>query len=1080
MPPRLVLQFLGLPQVLLDDRPISTDRRKAIALLAYLAVNDVGRSPQKYSREALSALLWPDYDQAKAFSNLRTILWELRQAIGEGWLIADRETVYLNDMAEIDLDVAQFLNLLSQSRQQNDLGLRIPLLSEATQLYRDHFLIGFSLKDAPNFNEWAFAEAEELRRKLADALTTLSEDHCVLSQADKAVTYARRLVALDPLNEAAHRQLMEVYWQAGQHSAALKQYQACEQILRKELNLDPQPETRALYKKILKGEVKPVRVEKQIETTTPKNNLPLQLSSFIGREKEQEEVIRLVKKNRLVTLVGVGGIGKTRLSIQTASELLNEFPNGTWLVEFAPLSDPALMPQVILSTLGLIEQEGRLPLNILIDFLQKKRALLILDNCEHLIQASAELAETLLRACPDLHTLATSREALNIPGETLYLVPSLTTPDPIHATPEILTDYEAVQLLVERAQATLSNFSITHENAIAIAQVCYHLDGIPLALELAAARVKGLGIEQIASFLHDRFRLLTGGSRTALPRHQTLQGMIDWSHDLLSKPERVLLRRLSVFAGGWSLQAAESVCAGDGLESDQILDLLLRLVDKSLVVAETQGTEPRYHMLETIRQYAHEKLWAASEGEIMRGRHLAYFVDLAERAEPNLRAFDMVIWLDRLETELDNIRIVMEYALESDIEAHLRTASALLWFWHIRGHRNEGIDWLEHGLSIEKAERADKPITPGRAMIRGKALNATGILTGEALVGKIAEYFEESLALFKELGPVGKQGMAYALWGLVGRIENRETKKHEQVLSLFREIGDKFGIAQSLTGIAFLARLSGDFERARAVGEEQLALRKEIGDKDGIANAQAQLGMTVSRQGDYQYARELYEGSLAGFREVGNTYYVGMALSLLSDIAQEKNDHEQAAKFLQEGLSFAQNTGNLFITARILNNLGKLARAQRKYQLAEKRFNEGINVCRKCHDKFEMAFALLGLGRVSQSQNDYATARSFYSKVLVIGQDIRNDFIETVCLSAYVTLALAQRKPDKAARLGGAVEKRIPSIRLEMSPLERAEYDQAIAAARAALGEEAFIAAYEEGKKMTLDEAIVYALEDKG
>ena len=823
----------------------------------------------------------------------------------------------------------------------------------------------------------------------------------------------------------------------------------------------------------------PVRGETQIETVSPKHNLPLQLSSFIGREKEQAEVVDLLAKHRLITLVGAGGIGKTRLSLEAARAVLNAFPDGVWFIELARLSDPALMPQAIVTTLGLIGQAGCSPLMILTDFVQTKRALLILDNCEHLIQACAQLAETLLRACPNLHILATGREALGIAGETLYLVPALTTPDPVRVSLNILPDYEAVQLFVERAQSALAGFMLTHENAPAIAQVCRQLDGIPLALELAAARIRMMSVEQIASHLNDRFHLLTGGSRTALPRHQTLQAMIDWSHDLLSKPERVLLRRISIFAGGWTLEAAESVCWDEGIEKYEILDLLTQLLNKSLIVAEReQGKDTRYHMLETIRQYAREKLWEAGEGEILRQQHLAYFVDLAERAEPNLRAFDMVMWLDRLETELDNIRAAMEYALESDIEAQLRTTSALLWFWHIRGHGNEGIDWLQHGLSIEKAERGDKPPTPSRAMIRGKALNAIGTLTGDTLPRKITEYFEESLALFKELGSVGKQGMAYALWGLAGRIENRETKKHEQVLSLFQEIGDKFGVAQSLTGISFLARLSGDFERARATAKEQLALRQEIGDKDGIANVQALLGVTILQQGDYQQARELFEASLAGFREVGNTSYTGVVLSLLSEIALEQNDYEQAAKILQEGLSFAQNVGNLFIAARVLNNLGKLAWAQGKYQLAEKRFNEGINVCRKFDYKFEMAFALLGLGRVAQSQNDYATTRSFYSKVMVIGQEIDNGFIETVCLSAYVTLAVAQRKPDKAARLGGAVKKQIPSIPLQISPLERAEYDQAIAAARAALGEEAFAAAWEEGKKMTLEEAVAFALRD--
>jgi DNA-binding SARP family transcriptional activator len=385
MSPCLALEFLGLPQVHLDDTPIATDRRKAIALLAYLAVSDIGRARQRYSRESLSALLWPDYEQAKAFSNLRRTIWEVHQALGEGWLIAEREVVRLNEEAQIDLDVAHFQDLISQGRQQTDTALRIPLLADAAKLYRNHFLTGFSLRDASNFNEWAFAESENLRRQLAEALTMLSGAYCDVDQSAEAIPHARRLVALDPLNELAHRQLMEVYLQAGQHSAALKQYQTCEQILRKELNLDPQPETRALYKKIRKGEGKPVQLEKQIETTTPKHNLPLQLSTFIGREKEQAEILKLLTKNRLITLAGTGGIGKTRLSLQVGQQLLKQYSGGVWFVALDSLSDPSLVSQTIASVFDIQETTDRPLIEKLTDALREKTILLILDNCEHLL-----------------------------------------------------------------------------------------------------------------------------------------------------------------------------------------------------------------------------------------------------------------------------------------------------------------------------------------------------------------------------------------------------------------------------------------------------------------------------------------------------------------------------------------------------------------------------------------------------------------------------------------------------------------------------------------------------------------------
>jgi predicted ATPase len=864
----------------------------------------------------------------------------------------------------------------------------------------------------------------------------------------------------------------------------------------------------------------------QTEAVVPKNNLPLQLSSFIGREKEQEEVIRLVKKNRLLTLVGAGGIGKSRLSIQVASALLNDFPNGLWLVELAPLSDPALVPQAIVTTLGLIDQAGRSPQMILADFLQTKRALLVLDNCEHFIQACAELAEALLRTCPDLHILATSREALGIAGETLYLVPALTTPDPVRVSLNFLPNYEAVQLFVERAQSALAGFMLTPENASTIAQICHQLDGIPLALELAAARIKMMSVEQIASHLNDRFHLLTGGARTALPRHQTLQAMIDWSHDLLSEPERVLLRRLSMFTGGWTLESAESVCLDEGIEKYEILDLLTQLLNKSLILAEhKQGQETRYRMLETICQYARGKLWAVHEGELMRQRHLAYFVDLAERAEPNLRAFDMIMWLDQLEAEHDNIRAALARALESNIEAELRLASALLWFWHIRSHKNEGIDWLEQGLSIEAAERGDQSLTPNRAMIRGKALNASGALMSMFFdFGKAQARLEESLVLFRELRYAGKQGMAYALWGLADmRSEgNRARNLLEQSLTLFRELMDKFGVAQCLDLLGEMALEEGDRTRARVNWEESLALRKDLGDKEGIAYVFCNLGHFARSQHDDQVASTLYEKSLALYREVGNRWMMGQVLTDLGWMFYGQGDYSQAAKRYEEALRLHRDVGEKYAITNALNDLarvglsqgdygqaakmleeglaltregdhknrgvgsliglGEVAWSQGDYEQATQKFEEALVLSQQAEDKGGTVLALYGLGRVAQSQGNYSSARALHTEGIMLYRERVVPSWEkkgaAYHLEALATLAADQNQIKRSALLFGAADALYPPLRFEMSAKERAEHDQAVDAARAALDEEAFTGAYEEGKKMTLDEAVAYALEE--
>jgi non-specific serine/threonine protein kinase len=499
-----------------------------------------------------------------------------------------------------------------------------------------------------------------------------------------------------------------------------------------------------------------------------RTNLPAALTRFIGRENEIAQVQHALGANRLVTLTGSGGVGKTRLALEVAQKMSDFskksdiFEGGIWLVELAPLSDPALAPRSVVTTLGLIEGSGRPIIDILTDFLRSKKALLVLDNCEHLIEACAQLADTLLRACPDLTILATSREPLGIAGEAVYRLPSLTFPDP-HPLPPVeeMIAFDAVRLFVERAGATGSGFVMTEHNASAVAEVCRRLDGIPLAIELASARASVMPVEQIAARLDDRFGLLTGGSRAALPRHKTLRALIDWSFDLLTTEERDLLARLSVFADGFTAEAAEAVA-----DQPSALDLLARLVDKSLSVADVCGEVARYRLLETIRQYAHDKLLSCGELERTRDRLLNYFLCLAERAEPELRRADQIRWLDRLEGELDNLRAALGWALDSDrhVEAGLRLATALLWFWHARDHKREGSDWLQRALAAEERTRGAVPLSPSRVLTRARALNAASLLMG--MHRRLAEFkalAEEALMLARGLGEPGKHSVAFAL-----------------------------------------------------------------------------------------------------------------------------------------------------------------------------------------------------------------------------------------------------------------------------------------------------------------------------
>ena len=653
--------------------------------------------------------------------------------------------------------------------------------------------------------------------------------------------------------------------------------------------------------------------EPSIPASTPlqgqeslRHNLPIQLTSFIGREQELAEAKQILANTHLLTLIGPGGTGKTRLALQIAQEVLPLFTNGVWLVELAPLSDPALILQAITSVFELREAPDMPLIEILINYLRAKQLLLILDNCEHLIAACAKLSADLLRVCPQLKIIISSREALGVSGETVYRVPSLSLPDPTQVTREAIADYESIQMFVERARAVQSHFALTDANASYVAPICQRLDGIPLALELAAARVAVFSPEEIASRLDDRFRLLTGGSRTALERHQTLRALIDWSHDLLSDEERILFRQLSVFAGGWTFEAAEAVCP-----DLDVINRLTQLVNKSLVIVDEQGQRRRYRLPETIRQYARDKLLEIGESEQARDRHLDFFLRFAETAEPKLRSAEQIEWLDRLETEYDNFRTALGWSLESgNSESALRLSGALYYFWELRG-MSEGCKWLDDALALSGHEQSEPVVEKA---LRAKALYGSGRIRVMTLLDWPASrtLVEESLRLWRELGD--KWWMAVALENL-GFMSNMEgniptARAHlEESVSLARQVGDPWLLAFCLERLAGVVERT-DVAAGRQIREEGVALARKAGDRSVLSEGLGDLAPFYLLEGNLTTAAALVEEALAAAREIRDLVHIEISLLYLTIVTCSQGDTMKAKGYCFEALAFAQEKGS--------------------------------------------------------------------------------------------------------------------------------------------------------------------------
>ena len=877
----LRVSLLGRFEVAVGSRVVGEEGwrlRKAASLVKLLALAPHHRLHREQAMEAL----WPDLSPRSAANNLHQTLHAARRALepdtrGFRYLILRGETLFLCPDGELRVDVDAFGEAAAEARRSGDLAA----YRTALRLYAGDLL------PRDRYEEWAEERRAELRQTHLALLSELAALYEEAGDFDRAVGALQRVVSEDPAHEEAHVGLMRAYAASGRRHQALGQFGRLEQALRRELGAEPHAASRRAYEDILAGRVPGAVPKAGVPGLKPRSiggrDLSGSLTSFVGREREREDVGRLLASARLLTLTGPGGCGKTRLALEVAGDLADSYPDGVRLAELAPLTDPESVPQAVADALSARDGPGASSLEAITQALDSKRLLLVLDNCEHLVEAAARLAEALLKRCPGLRILATSREALGAEGEAKLRVPPLSGPrQGQRPSAEDLEGYESARLFVQRARYRNPAFVLTPQNAGAVAEICARLESIPLAIELAAARV-GLSVEQVAERLDDSLSLLTTGVRTAAPRQRTLRGALDWSHELLSGPERALFRRLSVFAGGWTLEAAEVVGPGGEIEAGDVLDVLSQLVDKSLVVAESFGEGGvRYRMLEPVRQYAREKL-VGGEREAARRRHAGWCLAFVEGAEAGLRGTDQASWVERTKRENANVRAALGWSLEAEPETALRLAAVMGYFWYRYGRIAEGHRLLEAVLA--RTEGFETPM-------RARVLRLAGVLAEES--------------------------------GLYGRAQ----ELHERGLALYRRLGEKGGLAASLTSLGALAFAVGDLDRAVALTRESLDLKRRLGDERGLMSSRNNLGEMLQAAGDLAEAQALFEENLESDRRLADEWGSGVSLLNLGTLAVEQGEPDRAEWLLLEALRILRRFGDEDAVAECLDSLAGAAGAR--------------------------------------------------------------------------------------------------------------------------------------------------------
>ncbi len=1035
---------------------------------------------QIVSADRLAEDLWSGDPPPHCMATLRVYISRLRRALAaESGVLLTQPPGYRIVVAPGQLDADRFDALVAAGRDELAAGRPAAAaagLRDALALWR-----GAPLSDVSDF---AFAQAEVVR--LNEARLAATED---LVEADLAcgrhVTLTSQLeglVATHPLRERLCGQRMLALYRCGRQAEALQAYQELRTRLAEELGIDPNPALSRLHEAILRqepgldwtpppepeppgeaaaGRSAPVaeagpdqpggqasRAEEASRALRPAGTrLPAETTSFIGRESELATIEDLLSLSRLLTLTGPSGSGKTRLALRAGAQAAARFPDGVWLIELAPVTSQDLVTAVAATALSVREEPGRPLAESIAAHLHDSEGLLVVDNCEHVLDGAGELIAGLLRACPLLRVLATSQSRLGLSGEASWPVPPLILPDPAATDPQVVAQAEAVRLLRDRAALARPGFTLTAANAAAVSEICRRLDGIPLALELAAARLNALSAGQLAARIDDRFRLLAGRGRGGLPRHRTLQAAIEWSHDLLSETEQICFRRLAVFSGGCTLEAAEAVCPGGPLGAEEIFETVTALVDRSLLTTEERSGSMRYGMLESIHQFARARLEQAGESAELSRRHLNWLLGYVRQAD--LEGPDQGAWLDLLETDLENFRIALEASPagagagpapgreeQAVAERRLELAGLLATFWMVRGHVGLGRRWLEGALAAAGPDAEPR--------LRAAALDG-----------------------------IGQVASVQADFGL-------QRACQQESLIIWRRLGDDARVARCLGDLGAGAHIRGEYPDALAMYTEALELAERAGNAQLMARCLSGLGRLALHQDDLALATEYYTESMARFTQIGDLRRATLILGNLGVVALNRAEYDLARARFAEHLGNARKLGDRKLIGGALTNLGMVAYNTGELDRAAQLHAEALALADQVGDRRLAAVALTNLGLVALARKDYPVARRHLLRSLDLTEAVGERRAVAETLEELAVLDAAAGEMERAAVMFGASQALRTVIGAPVPAPDLARINDAVTAAAAALGAERFAAARARGAALSAAQAIVVARSEAG